>query len=250
MTQLLTVVDTETTGFEAQSNSVVEFAAVSVEYDDHTGWRVTDWYHTLVKPQHRISYGAMAAHHITENMVADAPPLDETISTMLDAGYFGTSPVFVAHNAKFDKSFLPHLPPSDWICTWKCACDLYPDAESHSNQALRYELGLDVSHIPTSAGGVAHRALFDAHVTARLLIKMLRETSLDYLRRVSARPVLLKKLRFGKHFGEAFDDVPRSYLQWMLTQDFDEDTIYSAEVSLGRRVHENFRTLPQQETAS
>lgn len=218
------VVDTETTGFEAASNSLVEFAGIVFG---------GDWYQSLIKPTTPISFGAMATHHITEEMVADAPNCEDVLGHVF--GKCQPDVVVAAHNAQFDKSFMPEwIRELDWICTWRCAMHLYPDAESHSNQSLRYELGLDASDLPPEAGGMAHRALYDAWVSAKLLERIMTDSGrdVDGLVELTRAPILLNKVRFGKHFGEKWSDVPKSYLRWVLSQDFDEDTKHTAEFHL------------------
>jgi exodeoxyribonuclease X len=216
------VIDTETTGFEAATNSLVEFAAV---IDEH-------WYHSLVKPTTPISFGAMATHHITPDMVEDAPSLDDVISNFVSPE---DDVVLVAHNAGFDMSFMPEwLRAKEWICTWRCALHIYPDAESHSNQSLRYELGLDVSDLPPEAGGMAHRALYDAWVTAKLYARIVADSgkSVEELVELTKAPVLQKKVRFGKHANQLWSEVPKDYLRWVLRQDFDRDVLHTAEFHL------------------
>lgn len=78
----------------------------------------------------------MAIHHITEEMVEGAPLLSEVIGRYLGAD------AYVAHNAKFDKARSPAMGNSvDLHCT-KLARSLLPEHKSHSNQYLRYSLGL------------------------------------------------------------------------------------------------------------
>jgi exodeoxyribonuclease X len=186
----------------------------------------------LCKPTVPIGFGAMGAHHITEAEVAQAPDIASVVQRTLPQ--LEPSYVVAAHNAAFDKSFLlPHAPHlADWICTYRCAMHLWPDAESYKNQSLRYELGLDVSDMPPEAGGMAHRALYDAWVTYKLLERMLESRTVSQLVELTKAPILLKKCGFGKHVGTLWEDVPASYLRWMLSQDFDEDTLYTARFYL------------------
>lgn len=124
---MLRVIDTETTSLEG---SVLEIASVDI-VDGIICNPMSDF----VKPTEAISFEAMAIHHITEDMVADAPLIGEVIGRYLGAQ------AYVAHNAKFDKSKLPQI-DGPWICTAKLARVLLPDHPSHSNQYLRYSLGL------------------------------------------------------------------------------------------------------------
>lgn len=270
------VVDTETTGMDPKDSTLVEVGVVRESGDMRQ---------SLVCPGDiRISYGAMATHHITQEMVADAPSAVEALwevglgppsapclecegtgsieepyiaddgvtsarsvsCTECHNGFVQASPdyaapdVLVFHNAQFDRGFLPEwLRELPYVCTWKCALHLVPDAESHSNGALWYELGL--SHpMPPEAGLMPHRALFDAIMTRDIVEYFLSMTAfrekesdtgpmspdeaLAELVRLTQAPVLLKKCNFGKHVGERWEDIPTSYMNWVLGQDFDEDT--------------------------
>lgn len=234
MGRYLITIDTETTGFDHETNSLVEIAAVGE--DKHQR-------HSLIRPTTPISFGAMATHHITPAMVEDAPDFAEAISVVeLDPTDIqkmeadGIPPILVMHNAEFDRAFLPpHLQELSFICTWRCAVALFPDAESHSNGALWYELGLD-HEMPEEAGSMPHRALFDAIMTRDLVEYMLdyvKETNpnvgnpIDHLIWLTTQPILLKKCRFGKHRDKLWSEIPRDYLQWCLRQDFDEDVKFT-----------------------
>ncbi|MFH3281362.1 exonuclease domain-containing protein, partial [Enterobacter kobei] len=124
---MLRVIDTETTSLEG---SVLEIASVDI-VDGVICNPMSDF----VKPTEAISFESMAIHHITEDMVADAPLISEVIGRYLGAD------AYVAHNAKFDKSKLPQI-DAPWICTLKLARIQYPEFESHGNQYMRYRLGL------------------------------------------------------------------------------------------------------------
>ena len=238
----VTVLDTETTGTDPEVGSVVEIAGVDLE----TG----RWHQSLVQPEHPISFGAMATHLITEEMVASASPLDYFLGT--EDIY--SAPVLVAHNAAFDRSFLPGIGDDvKWICTYRCALHLMPDAESHRNIALCLEAGLDIFDAPDIPGdpgaSMPHRALFDAWATRKLLQHLMgilqdqrtqanRATEhevIDRLVSLTVEPVLLKKVRFGKHSGQEWSEVPTTYLNWILGQDFDEDVRHTADYWLRKR---------------
>lgn len=142
---------------------------------------------------------------------------------------FGKQDYLVAHNAAFDSQYIPVKKP--WICTYRCALQLYPDAPKHSLQALRYWLGL-TPHLPPSLH--PHNALYDAICLTALLQEMLRDRTADELYEISSKPLLLQKVRFGKHRDTLFKDVPNDYLRWILSKDFDEDVKYTATHYLER----------------
>lgn len=219
------VMDTETTGME-DTDSLVEIAGV---------WDDGSWGQSLVRPTGPISFGAMSTHHITEEMVADAPGPQEALGRIGFAQEDETNTVLVFHNAQFDRKFLPPLlQECRYICTWRCALHLLPGAESHKNGSLWYELGL--SHpMPEEAGRMPHRALFDALMTWDILQWMLISLTLDDLVHMTQQPVTLAKFRFGKHSGQPIEEVPTTYLHWICGQDFDEDVLHTARVHLRKR---------------
>ncbi|MFT4271232.1 MAG: exodeoxyribonuclease X [Pantoea sp.] len=217
MPTVIRVIDTETTSFEG---GICELASIDI-VDGQLCNPMSDF----VKPPEPITVGAMAVHHITDAMVADAPPIADVIDRYLGAD------VYVAHNAAFDRPKLPQI-TGPWICTLKLARKLYPELESHSNQYLRYHFMLDVD-VPE--GLHAHRALYDCYVTAALLIRLNREVQLTIaqMRDISSRPSLLHTMRFGKHKGITFEEIAakdQGYLRWALANmDLDEDQKFTMQ---------------------
>lgn len=218
---ILRVIDTETTSLEG---SVLEIASVDI-VDGVICNPMSD----LVKPTEEISFEAMAIHHITEDMVADATLISAVIGRYLGAD------AYVAHNAQFDRSKLPQI-DAPWICTKKLAQVLLPEHKSHSNQYLRYSLGLK-PEVPE--GLYAHRALYDCYVTAELLLYMgrLAKWTMGEMRTISNSPSLLHSIRFGKHKGKTFQEVAKvdpGYLRWLSGNTEDEDIKFTCEHWINR----------------
>lgn len=209
------VIDTETTSFEG---GIVEIASVDI-VDGVICNPMSDF----VRPPEPIGFEAMAIHHITEKMVADAPPIDEVIGRYLEAD------VYVAHNAAFDRAKLPQI-TAPWICTMKLARKLWPE-EKHGNQYLRYRFGLD-PEVPE--GLHAHRALYDCYVTATNLLYMngIARWNVAQMRDITTRPSLLHALRFGKHKGKTFEELAKmnpGYLRWLAGDSKDEDVLFTTK---------------------
>ena len=232
------VVDTETTGVDPEVDRVCEIAAAAVLPALETGvWRSTHYYSSLVNPGRPIPPEASAVHHLTDDMVRGAPTLDEIIKQAVPPGAGGV--VMVAHNAAFDSKFLPQLSKHQWLCTYRLAMHLWPDAPSHSNQALRYWRGLTPPFEKLDGTNPRnqqpHAALYDVCVTVALLIDILGQgKTVDELFELQDQPFLLSTVRFGKHRGQKWADVPRSYLDWVLKQDFDADVKHTARHYGGR----------------
>jgi len=211
----LRVIDFETTGIPSdndEEHSVCEAAYVDIKYGEIVGK-----YSSLVTPTTEMSIEALAVHHISNFDFAET--WEEAQGFLNSVG--NDSPlVFVAHNASFEQEFF-NPDGSQWIDTWKCALRLYPDAPRHTNQVLKYYLGIpdDPLHHPP------HRALPDCYVTAEILKIMLEQKSVEDMIRVSNEPPYLTKIIFGKHAGEKFEDLPPSYLDWLSKQDMDEGVL-------------------------
>jgi exodeoxyribonuclease X len=219
------VTDTETTGMDQESDAIVEFAAVGSD---------GDYIHTLIDPGDvNMSYGAMAAHHLPLRKLRGHMRIEDAIA----ASHMNSHPdaILVMHNAEFDMRFLrPHLHHKKIICTWKVALTLVPDAESHGNGSLWYELGLD-RDMPEEAGSMPHRALFDSFMTWDILRYFLKINTLDDMVRITENPVLLRKCSLGKYRGELWENVDSGYMRWCLGKDFDENVKFTCNHWLEHR---------------
>jgi exodeoxyribonuclease X len=197
--------------------------------DTKDAWERGRVWSSLVNPGRPDPGRASGIHHITDDMVKDAPKINELheeIVRGLDGGHL------CAHEAKFEKACLPQFAPLITICTRKCAATLWPDAPDHKNQTMRYWLGLKLSD---PALATPHRAAGDAYVTAALLRRCLQHATVDELIDCSARPVLLSKFWFGEHAMKPISDIPEGYLSWITGKDFDEDVLYTARCELADR---------------
>lgn len=224
MTRIV-VIDFETTGMQ-EDDRPVEIGWVIVE-----GGAIGDRGSMLCNPGRPINVEAMAIHHITEAMVAGERSVAEALSFVLgDVG--NGCDVLAAHNVAFDRKFAgPGGLAQPWLCTLKAARRVWPDAPSHSNQVLRYWLGLDLD---PAACQPAHRAGADAFVTANILLRLMERASVEDMIAWTDQPSLLARMPFGKHRGEPFARLPRDYLEWIARQaDIDPDVKFTAEQALG-----------------
>lgn len=215
---IIRVIDFETTGMPPEA-AIVEagWCDISVGDGPPSIGAVNTF---LVNPGKPIPVEAMAVHHIRDADVADKPPPDVAFLRLMEG-----ADVFAAHNAKFEQAFFAGgaVP---WICTYRCGLRAWPESPSHSNQALRYFLGLELDERAMPP----HRAGPDAFVTAHILRALLGMTPSADLIRVSSEPALLVKCGFGKHRGKKWSEVPLDYLDWIMRQsDMDEDTKFTAK---------------------
>lgn len=229
---LIRVIDYETTGTpEDEIAEIIEVGSYDLTQSEAGDWHIHRPVRWLVRPTGPIPPQARAVHHISDADVADAPALREVIDDFLDG-----LPVCAAHNAEFEKHFTP-VKNLRWICTYKASRVVWPDAPGHSNQCLRYWLGVDEDDGFTVERAMPpHAALPDAYVTSFILRRLLKEKSVEELVEISKWPALLKKLTFGKHKGMAYADAPSDYLEWIRDKsDMDADTKFSARYWLQKR---------------
>lgn len=215
------LIDFETTGkpTEEDRHAVCEIGTCDVVRSGD-GWTVGPVRSMYVNPGRPVDIEARAVHHIPDSVLADAPPVTDGFRLLMEDMEPATA-AFVAHNADFEREFFGggDVP---WICTYKSALRIWPDAPKHTNQVLRYFLDLDLDEDQAMP---PHRAGPDAYVTAHVLIAIL-ETGADpkELIRWSSGPALLPRINFGKHRGSKWEDVPIDYLEWIaFKSDMDRD---------------------------
>jgi exodeoxyribonuclease X len=223
---LLRVVDFETTG--PVGSEVIEIGLVDVE-GRGLDWDIRDPRTILLKPTDTVPPGARAVHHISDRDLSAASP---TSQSAVEAFILGEQTVdhYVAHHAAFERSFLGELGDASWICTAKAARRAWPQAPGFSNQVLRYWLQLDLD---PSRGLPAHRAGPDAFVTAHILVQLLQTETINELVAWTTQPEVV---RFGRHRGRAWSEVPSDYLRWLVEEsDMDASRLRPAKAELEAR---------------
>jgi exodeoxyribonuclease X len=257
---LFRVFDTETTGLDVETAKIVEIGACDVwhlhpadappGFADFVQSPSQAW---LCNPGIPIPPEAKAVHHIIDSDVAIAPLASTVIARLVP----NEPTVFVAHNAKYDRPILERegLPAGEaWLCTYRLAMHVWPEAPSYKNEVLRYWLGFDELPRHTRIGqSVPHRAAHDSAVTALLLREALTRIMVDRklcdveaLIKWAESPVVLKgNLGFGKYFDKTWAHVAQmdaSYFDWMIKQEdrepgsWDMDKIHTARHYRGRLV--------------
>ena len=223
---MIAVVDVETTGLDPAIDTLVACAVVTPE-----GVVLLD---TRVNPERPIQAEASAVHHLTDEDVRDAPPRSVVrerlthISVPVVSAWGGrcVGVTWASHNAPFEQAFLPEIAKASWICTLRVAHHLWPEAPAFGLQTLRYHLKLPV------AGMRPHSALDDARVTVALLQHEIETITVrgstapvDELIRLTTTPALLRMVKFGKHRGMRWSDVPTGYLAWAARQSWDDPDV-------------------------
>lgn len=160
------VVDVETTGGRpSRGDRIVELAVVVVR-----GGTIEPVFEALVNPGRGIPPFVASLTGISESAVADQPGFGEIADDLLAA--LGGR-VFVAHNARFDWTFISaelkrtrhRVLSGPRVCTVRLARRLIPELKSRGLDQVTGFFGIPVTR--------RHRAGGDALATAAVLLKLL-----------------------------------------------------------------------------
>ncbi len=179
------VFDVETTGLSAVYNTIIELAAVKIRDGE-----VIDTFERFANPHTPISALITNLTGITDDMVKDAPDVEEVVKDYYD--WIGDS-ILVAHNASFDMGFLYEaykqagLPSITYpvIDTLELARFLHPEMGNHRLNTLAKKYNIELTQ--------HHRAIYDAEATGHLFLKLLN---------ASAEKGITYLDDFNKHIGE------------------------------------------------
>jgi DNA polymerase-3 subunit epsilon len=190
MRETFIVLDFETTGLEPSCGArATEVAAVLVEKG-----QIVDKFQSLMNAGVYVPSFIQELTGITNGMISKAPPISGVMRDF--SAFIGSTPL-VAHNASFDKKFLDaeldrigHQARQPIICSMRIARRVYQSAPNHKLETLVKHAGIETS-------GGFHRALADAEMTARLMLKMasdlrrsynLNDVSFELMRKLQAMP--------------------------------------------------------------
>lgn len=228
MDMRLAVIDVETTGLDTEKDHIVEYA-VSVKHPGQSGYILMD---SLVKPPVPIPPESSAIHHILDDDVQPYGTLEDYIPRIRDLAPPGT--ICIAHNAAFERAMMPFLEGVKWLCTYKAALRVWPDAPGHSNECLRYWLGYGTGRRVFQR---VHSAAHDAQVTSLIFESLWKGATLEDMIQWTNEPALLPTCPIGDYRGWKWAEVPYDFLQWICTKahSMKEDTLFCARKEMSRR---------------
>jgi len=233
------VVDVETTGLSANKNRVIEIALIKIE-----NLKITDKLHYLINPQTYIPPFITSLTGISNDDIIGAPIFSNIVDEIIS---FTDNTILTAHNFTFDSSFLNTeftISGREFIneyscCTLKMARQIYPTLKSKSLTSVAQSLNLKNTN--------AHRALGDAEITAKVLLKMIKELQskdkittigelLSYQKGISESPLLNVK----KELQEDFRSLPNTSGIYYFTNKKDEIIYVGKAKSIRERVKTYF----------
>ena len=169
------VFDIETTGFSASQDKIIEIGAVKV-----IDGVITEKFSSFVNPEIPIPFEIEKLTGIQDDMVLDAPKIEEVLPKFLE---FCGQAVMVAHNASFDMSFIFQNARTQGIAFNPTILDTVAIARVLLPNLNRYKLDTVAKALNISLEN-HHRAVDDAGATAEIFasfVKMLRERGVEDL---------------------------------------------------------------------
>ncbi len=206
--------DTETTG--TTHPQLIE--AAWLELDSPTSLSIIQQFEQRYRPDHKISLGALATHHIYDEELQNCPS-HSTFRLPAETQYL------IGHNVDYDWQVIGSPEGVKRICTLALARRYLPGLDSHSQSALIYHLDRTNARERLRA---AHSALADVQNCLVLLQALIQRintehqptlTTWEELWRYSERARIPEIMPFGKHRGMPIADLPSDYKAWLLRQD-------------------------------
>ena len=163
MGRTFTVLDIETTGLSyINGDKITEIGAVRV-----VDGKIVDKFQTLINPQKKISAEITSLTGIDDEMVKDKPTIDKIIPDLFK---YADGSIIVGHNLDFDYKFIKYFAKesgyifkNDGIDTCSFARAVVPRLKNYKLNTVCEKFGIEFLH---------HRALSDAHATAKLFIEL------------------------------------------------------------------------------
>lgn len=168
------VFDLETTGLSSRTEQIIEIGAVKAVHGI-----IIDRFQTFVNPERKLPSNIINLTNINDNMLKDAPKIDEALQRFLE--FIGDA-VLVAHNAVFDIAFLkeamnrlgyPNL-NNPIIDTLPLSRVIYSEHKSHNLGSVARRLNIEYDE------DTAHRADYDARVLFNVFDIMIRQVMEKY----------------------------------------------------------------------
>lgn len=202
------IADTETCGV-GENKIACEIALL--EIDPVTIEPIGAW-ESLIDPQREIPQVVIDIHGITNEMVKDAPTMQEYIDIVLAGEFKNDDLVLICHNAPFDVPLLVDLGPVvHSVCTLFWARQLIKDSVNHKLTTLREHFDFPENE--------AHRALADCHTTRRLLKVLLERAGRSLADFAATTEQTVHTMPWGKHKGQLVVTLPPHYLVWLWNLD-------------------------------
>lgn len=167
----IVVFDIETTGLDPDLCEITEIGAVKIEYGE-----VTERFSSFAKPKNPIPIEVQELTHITNEMVAKAPKIEDVI---IDFYNWSKDCIISGYNiVGFDLKFVKKITNKLHLPFTNTVIDAYIVAKQANINPSNYKLGTVVKFLGLKLEG-AHRAFNDAYATAQVLMELNRKKPKD-----------------------------------------------------------------------
>lgn len=226
---LITIVDTETTGLDTNTCSVVEVGAIlySVEH-----CRIVNQLSFLF-PLNNTGEEAYVIHGINSSLTQLSIGFSELKQVLED--WIKVSSYVVSHNVEFDSALIKGIESNKWLCTYRD----FRWPKSKSRELIKIALAYDVPVIS------AHRALTDCNLIASIFTKLGKDLE-QYIQEalkplhfvVINHPTFLKKEQchpYNLSFGEVKlsygnrEEIVKKWHGWLRQEQIDNLPSYLSQ---------------------
>ncbi|MBO5324331.1 MAG: PolC-type DNA polymerase III [Oscillospiraceae bacterium] len=171
--------DLETTGLSADNDRIIEIGAVLFR-----DGKETERFQTFVDPGRKLEQKIVELTGITDNMLVGAPKIEEVLPQFLQ---FVGGRVVVAHNAKFDTSFIRAACREQGITYELTSVDTLSLSQQLMPQMNKFKLDV-IAKALKLPGFNHHRAADDANICGQIMakfMKMLEEKGFSTIQQVN-----------------------------------------------------------------
>ncbi|MCX8074080.1 MAG: PolC-type DNA polymerase III [Clostridia bacterium] len=158
------IFDIETTGFNAGIDKITEIAVAKVKNGE-----IIDEFSTFVNPERPIPKNVQELTKITDEMVEKSPNIEVVLPQFLK---FVEDSILVAHNSKFDMSFITYFAKKQNIEVKNTVIDSLTVARELFESYENHKLGTIAQNLDISLEN-AHRAINDVRATVKVFLKMI-----------------------------------------------------------------------------
>ena len=164
------MIDTETTGFSAEWDSMIEIGALKIRNGE-----IVDTFETFVKYDGELPEFITQLTGITNEMLYDAPAPQEAVKAFID---FLDNDMIVGYNVSFDidfiredlKKYFDIEMNNDYIDCMRIARKLFPEEKHHRLKDMRKIFKIEVDK--------EHRASHDC-IATKAVFEKLREVAIE-----------------------------------------------------------------------
>ena len=218
----LVAVDLETTGYEPQTEDIIEIGAIRLTVSADGAVSLGERFLTFADPGRPLTPPIVRLTGIRDEDLRSAPSVAEAVALFVAFAYQDGAPTFVGHNVGFDVAFLERagMPiGSETLDTAELASILLPSASSYALQRL----AADAAIVPDAA----HRALDDA-ITSALVLGHLARAARELPPLILSEIAALAEL-IGPSTSEFFKEAANTATRGAWTKDSEQRGSFPSE---------------------